>query len=92
MADMTFSRRRISFVMANASALLVLAGIGADLARYWNNTSWFFHFWGLFMVGSFVLLWFSLVREKSTGLSWSSLLSLCFALLVLLGAEGILSS
>ncbi|MFZ0770437.1 MAG: hypothetical protein WCA49_04215 [Candidatus Sulfotelmatobacter sp.] len=93
MTDLTFTRRRkVSFVIANASALLLLAAMGIRLARYWNNTSGLLHFWALFMVGGFVFLWFSLVREKSARLSWSNLLSLCFAVLVLLGADGILSS
>lgn len=92
MMDTTFTRRRkISFVIANASALLLLGAIGVRLARCWNNTSELFHFWAVFMAAAFGLLWFSLVREKSARLSWNNLLSLCFAVLVLLGAEGILS-
>jgi hypothetical protein len=91
--DVIFTRRRkISFVIANASALFLLAAVSIRLVRHWHDSSGLFHFWVLFLIGDFVLLWFSLVREKSARLSWSNLLSLSFALLVLLGAEGILSS
>lgn len=93
MKDATFARRRkMSFVIANVSALLVLIAIVIRLARDWHSKSGFFHFWVLFMLGDFVLLWFSLMREESTRLSWHNLSSLSFAVLVLLGAEGSLSS
>jgi|HubBroStandDraft_1064217.scaffolds.fasta_scaffold33652_1 hypothetical protein len=93
MQDLTLTRRRTtSFVIANASALLVVSGICIRLVRHWHVTSGPFHFWVLFLVGSFVLLWLSLTREKGDRLSWKNLTSLLFAILVLLAAEGALSA
>jgi len=93
MTDATFQmRKKISFAIANGSALLLVVGICARLARRWSDTSGLFHFWVLFTVADFAMLWLTLLRGKNERLSWSDLLSLSFAVLVLLGAEGILSS
>jgi hypothetical protein len=88
--NVLMTRRTISFVIANASALLLVAGICIRLVRRWHATSGTFHFWTFFLVGSFVLLWLSLTRQQNTRLSWSNLTSLLFAILVLLGVENAL--
>jgi hypothetical protein len=92
MHDLGLTRRKTtSFVIANASAFLVVSGIGIRLVRHWHATSGSFHFWVLCLVGNFVLLWLSLTRAKDDRLSWNNLTSLLFAILVLLAAGEALS-
>ena len=83
--------RKVSFVMANAAALLLLAAICVRLARHWNSTSSDFHFYVLFLVGSFPFLWVSLLRDKSCWFSWANLSSLGFSIVVLYAVQGAIS-
>jgi hypothetical protein len=93
MTDSTFARRkRISFVIANATALLTLAAICIRLVRHWHITPERLHFGVVFLMANFVLLWLSLVRDKDVRLSWGNLRSLLFAVLVLLAAEVTISA